>query len=95
MTEHDRSHRERTLTGDSMTSDRGRPRSFTEADKNSEKTNLKKTIGTAHGSSQTAPEDTAAAAAATDKKVVLVGKCRRNTESYIQRTCAFRKRDKN
>lgn len=77
MTEHDRTHRERTLTSDSMTSDKGRPRSFTEADKNNaERSNLRKTTGTAHGS-QTAPEDTAAA---TDKKVVVVGKCR-NIES--------------
>ncbi|XP_078360623.1 phosphatidylinositol 4-phosphate 5-kinase type-1 alpha-like isoform X3 [Oculina patagonica] len=64
MTEHDRTHRERTLTSDSMTSDKGRPRSFTEADKNNtERSNHRKT------GSQTAPED---ATAATDKKVVVV-----------------------
>lgn len=79
MTEQDRTHRERTLTGDSITSDKdkGRTRSFTEADKYVEKTNLIKTIGTTQGS-QTAPDDNAAAA--TEKKVVVVGKCQ-NIES--------------
>ena len=75
MTEQDRTtHRERTLTSDSMTSDKGRPRSFTEADENTERINLKRTTATTHESSQTVPEDTAAVA--TDKKVVVVGKCR-------------------
>ena len=70
MTEHDRSHRERTLTSDSYTSDKTRPRSFTEADKHIERISLKKPLITAHAS-QTASED----AAVTDKKVVVVGKC--------------------
>ena len=74
MTEQDRNHRERTLTSDSVTSDKGRSRSFTEADKNVEGTSLKKIMVSAHGSSQraaTAPDDTATA----EKKVVVVGKC--------------------
>lgn len=71
MTEQDRNHRERTLTSDSVTSDKGRSRSFTEADKNVEGTSLKKIMVSAHGSSQraaTAPDDTATA----EKKVVVV-----------------------
>lgn len=42
MTEQDRAQRERTLTSDSVTSDKGKARSFTEADKNHEKTAFKR-----------------------------------------------------
>ena len=73
MTEQDRNHRERTLTSDSMTSDKGRSRSFTEADKNVAGTSLKKVTVSAHSSHRTAaPDETATA----EKKVVVVGKCR-------------------
>ena len=74
MTEQDRNHRERTLTSDSVTSDKGRSKSFTEADKNVEGTSLKKIMVSAHSSSQrsAAPDETATA----EKKVVVVGKCR-------------------
>ena len=73
MTEQDRNHRERSLTSDSMTSDKGRSRSFTEADKNVEGTSLKKITVSAHSSQRAAaPDETATAG----KKVVVVGKCR-------------------
>ena len=73
LTEQDRNHRERTLTSDSVTSDKGRSRSFTEADKNIEGTSLKKIVVTAHSShTAAAPDETAIA----EKKVVVVGKCR-------------------
>ena len=65
MSENDRTNRERTLTNDSSTSDKGR--SFTEADKPVEKTSLKKTPSSGNGG-QTADES------ATDKKVIVVGK---------------------
>ncbi|XP_020619470.1 phosphatidylinositol 4-phosphate 5-kinase type-1 alpha-like isoform X2 [Orbicella faveolata] len=69
MTEQDRNQRERTLTGDSMTSDKGRSRSFTEADKNIEGSSLKKIMVTAHSShTAAAPDETATA----EKKVVVV-----------------------
>ena len=71
LTEQDRNHRERTLTSDSMMSNKGRSRSFTEDDKHREGTNLKKTTVTAHSSHTAAPEETATA----EKKVVVVGKC--------------------
>ena len=67
MSENDRTNRERTLTNDSNTSDKGRSRSFTEADKPVEKTSLKKTPSSGNGG-QTADES------ATDKKVIVVGK---------------------
>ena len=70
MTEQDRNHRERTLTSDSVTSDKGRSRSFTEADKNVEGTSLKKTMVTAHSGHTAAPDETGTA----EKKVVVVGK---------------------
>lgn len=73
MTEQDRNQRERTLTGDSMTSDKGRSRSFTEADKNIEGSSLKKIMVTAHSShTAAAPDETGTA----EKKVVVVGKYR-------------------
>lgn len=53
-----------------MMSNKGRSRSFTEDDKHSEGTNLKKTAVTAHSSHTAAPEETATA----EKKVVVVGK---------------------
>lgn len=81
MTDQDRNHRERTLTSDSMTYDKGRSRSFTEADKNIEGTSLKKTIVTAHSSHTAPPDDTATA----DKKVIVVGKYRNvDSVNYVR-----------
>lgn len=65
VSENDRTNRERTFTSDSNTSDKGRSRSFTEADKPVEKTSLKKTLSSGNGG-QTAGES------ATDKRVVVV-----------------------
>lgn len=65
MTEHDRTHRERTLTSESSTSDKGRPKSFTESDKNVEKISIKRPAQ----DTQAASEDNSN----TEKKVVLVG----------------------
>lgn len=73
LTEQDRNHRERTLTSGSTTSDKGRSRSFTEADKNIEGTSLKKAMVTAHSSHTAAAADETTTA---EKKVVVVGKCR-------------------
>ena len=65
MTEQDRSQRERTLTSESVTSDKGRPRSFSGSDK---QTSIRKPVVTTYDN-HTASEDTN-----TEKKVVLVGK---------------------
>lgn len=65
MTEHDRTQRERTLTSESITSDKGRPRSFSGSDK---QTSVKRPAVTTDDS-HTASEDTN-----TEKKVVLIGK---------------------
>lgn len=62
MTEQDRAQQERTLTSDSVTSDKGKARSFTEADKNHEKTAFKRPSQDKRRPSE-------------DKKVVVVGKC--------------------
>lgn len=66
MTEQDRAQRERTLTSDSVTSDKGKARSFTEADKNHEKTAFKRPSQDKRRPSEDIN---------LEKKVVVVGKC--------------------
>lgn len=67
MTDHDRTPRERTLTNESATSDKGRPRSFSGSDKHAEKTSIKRHIGTTRDTETAVSEDNN-----TEKKVILV-----------------------